>query len=90
MNTESMFNQQDGSYIFYSTNKLDILPGDYVFKVTGAIGRIDANGNVYSELGDPSAETRFTMTIVDPCNREDLIQLKPSPFVDQTWTIGQI
>lgn len=50
MNTESMFDQQNGSYIFYSTNKHDILPGDYVFKVTGAIGRIDElTGEIYSE-----------------------------------------
>ena len=91
MNTESMFDQVTGSYMFYSTNKLEIPPGDYDFQVTGAIGRIDElTGQIVSERGDPSKTTTFTMTIVDPCNHKDLMKLKPSPFIDQSFTIGAI
>ena len=38
MNTEAIFDESNGNYMFYSTNKKEILPGDYQFYVIGSVG----------------------------------------------------
>ena len=67
--TSGVFDEDVGSFEFYSIDMTNYKPGSYTFEIKGTVGL-------------KSATVTFVMTLVDPCPATELTINQPDPFSD--------